>query len=101
LVRATLDEPASGLPLPEGGRVCEWSASGDHRAGRFDVSSDVQQCIEDVHVVATGRPVQRSLAMRSTESGVHIGAGLDNRGDGGGAIREVAGPVRRHVQQRA
>jgi hypothetical protein len=95
--RAALDEPSGGIPLAKGNGVLQRRAAGDDRPRRVDVRASV----EHSDVVTAGRPVQRSLHDLAAAAGVDIGACGGERPHHLGPVREVARPVRGHVQQRA
>jgi hypothetical protein len=73
----------------------------DRSARRLDVGAAVDQRLGHVHIVAAGRPVQRCLGL-GVAGGARagVGAGLDEDGDDGRAVEEVAGPVGHDVQRR-
>ena len=79
--RAAFEQPARGLPLPEGDGVGHRGAAADHGAVGFDVGAGVEQRVERLDVVAAGRPVQRRLGVRAGEARVDVGARGDQRGD--------------------
>jgi hypothetical protein len=71
-----------------------------HRAGRVDVRSGVEQRVQHRDVVAARGPVQRGLGDPPAAARVDVAPGGDQRPHDGGAVGDVAGPVRRDVQQR-
>jgi hypothetical protein len=98
---AAFDQPQGRVPLPERDRVGHGGASADDGSVGFDVSARVEQRVHGHHVIAAGRPLQRRLGVRAGEPGIDPGARGHQRGDDGGTVREVTGPLRDHVQQGA
>ena len=70
-------------------------------APALDVGAAVDQCVEDVHVVTTRRPVQGRF--RKFPGGWCIGIRTrgNQRGDHRRPVGEVTGPVSHHVQRGA
>ena len=100
-VRPAFDEASRCVPLAECGGVSQGCSTGDDRAVRVDLGTGVEERVEDLDIITTRGPVQRGLTVGADETGVDVGARPDERGHRGGAVREMTGPVGRHVQQRA
>ena len=64
----TIHWPMGGIPLGEHNCVGERRAAGQNRTVRLDVGAGVEQGIDGIDVVRTGRPVQRCLPMRTGEA---------------------------------
>ena len=96
---APLHETASGMPIAECRRIGHRRSSSDDGADGLDVGARIQQRVEDGHVVATGRPVQRRLAGPADPPGVDIRAGTNQQAHDHRSVREVAGPVGRDVEE--
>jgi hypothetical protein len=65
------------------------------------MSAPPSRSASSTDVVAARRPVRRRLGVRAMEARVDVGSGLNQRGDGGWAVGEVAGPVGCDVEERA
>src|SRR4029453_18433659 len=67
------DQPACRVPLGERHGVGQWWTAGDYGAGRFDVSTPVEEGIQNGNVIAARRPVERRFCMGTCESRVDVG----------------------------
>ena len=68
--------------------------------GRFGVGTPVEKSACDVHIVAARSPVQRCLARFAVSAAVvRVCSVLDQDPDNLGPVGQIAGPVRRDVQQ--
>jgi hypothetical protein len=82
------------------GQVISWRCKHLRRRRRPRCRPCVQQDVEDSNVIAAGGPMQRGFGVRACEPDVHVGAGFNERDDGGDPVEVVAPPVGGHVQQR-
>jgi hypothetical protein len=60
--------------LPEGDSIRQWCPARDHRTGRVDAGSTVEQRIHHRNVIAVRGPVERSFLVPTREARVNIGA---------------------------
>ena len=74
---------------------------GQYRTVRLDIGAGVEQGIDGIDVVRTGRPVQRCFPMRTGEASVDCGAGGCQQSNGSGDGRVVPRPVGGDVQRGA
>jgi hypothetical protein len=99
-----LDEPVCCAPLTERYRIIQCSATGNARAGRFNIGARIKQSIQHCHVIAAGSPVERCLvAFRRVQEHNWRARIPTYRGDYGYApcaVWEVPWPISRFVQQR-
>lgn len=99
--RSAFHEPARCPPLSECHRIGQGSTAANNRPRRFDVGAGVKQCIECRDIIAARGPVERRLGVPSSKWGIDDCTRRDQGGDSSGSVREVTGPVRSDVQQRA
>ncbi len=81
--RSSLDQAGGDVPLLEAAGVSQGRTSTQDGTGCFDVSTRVEEGVEHGDVVAARRPVERRFFVRTSEPGVHVGAGLHEKSDDG------------------
>ena len=100
-VRTSLDEPPCGSPVAEPSGIGQRAAATQHRSGRLDIGSRIEQRIKHGDVIAACSPVQWRLGMKAEPTvGTDIGASRDQTFHHRRTIAEVPGPVGGCMQQR-
>src|SRR5262245_30758621 len=94
---------ARGFPLRQQHCGCDRGGAGQHSASRPYVRSAAEQSIERGNIIAASCPVERRLLNRRArwlqKTRIYICASPDQQGYCLLAIREVARPVGRDVQE--